>query len=139
VGLRKFLTGIALACSLYACDSESDIPDLGVELVAFEREDGTQTTKHHFYFDVVNYSATAITVPFDVQATHHFYNNGKEFDSLNVHNVDSPFGPYARESIYVVLENDKVLNPNCQDLSILVDGSDVVEESNEHNNIYFVD
>ena len=137
--LRDIIAGVVLACSLYSCDSEREIPDLGVELVAFEREDGTQTTKHHFHFDVVNYSAGTITIPFNVQATHHFYNNGKKFDSVNVHNIAPPFGPHARESIYVVLENDLVLNANCQDLSVLVDGSNVVEESNEDNNAYFID
>ena len=141
--LRKVITGIALACSLYACESEPQssvgLPDLGIELVHFEREDGNQTTKYHFHFDVVNNSPNAIYVPFDVQTIHHFGNGGKKFNSVHTHNIASPFGSYGRESIYVVLENSNVSNKNCQDLSILVDGLNHVPESNEENNHFIVD
>jgi len=143
VKLRNITAGIAFACSLYACDSRSmasdALPDLGVELVHFEREDGNQTTKYHFNFDVVNYSGRVINVSFDVQVIHHFTNVGKRFDYVHTHNIPSPFDSYGKESVYVVLENSNVSNKNCQDLSILVDKLDQVKESNEENNVFIID
>ena len=143
MGLKNILTSIAIASSLYACDSEKvildQLPDLSVDFVSFEREDGADTTKHHFNFDVINNSNYTINIPFSVQAIHHFYHAGKKSDLINVHNFTPPFGPYTRKPVYIVLENGNGLNQYSQDLSIVVDSSNQIEESNEDNNHFIID